>query len=227
MLLPQFDENPLWVKRARCCGGLTLWVDECSHRHYAQKQQRPLMFSHNQQQNYTVYASGFTPFEKSTIASFLRISAARPPGWRLVNDLTGAAVVLLSVTSREEIDAFIPRLAEWQKVLVVGSSSFGTRWPTVPRPIRLAEVLATLTDLTRDRPDWSAAPSSQAPLDSASPVDSSNPVSNVRQFVRGGGAANARNASSANSPAGLEEALAALRQRPAPADQQNWQRQTA
>ena len=185
------------------------------------------MFSHNQQQNYTVYASGFTPFEKSTIASFLRISAGRLPGWRLVDDLTGTAVVLLSAISKEDIDAFIPQWAESQKVLVVGSSSFGMGWPTVPRPIRLAEVLATLTDLTRDRPDWSAAPSSQAPLDSASPVAASNPVSKVRQFVKGGEAVNAPNASSADSVAGLEEALAALRQRPAPAGQQIWQRQTA
>lgn len=152
-------------------------TDKCSSGHHAQqKQQTLLMSSHSQQQNYTVYASGFTLFGKSTIGTFLRISANRSPGWRLVNDLSSAAVVLLSVTSREDIDAFIPQLAEWQKVLVVGSSSFGTRWPTVPRPIRLSEVVSTFTDLMRDRPEWSSAPCSPAPRDSTSAVATGNRV---------------------------------------------------
>jgi hypothetical protein len=160
------------------------------------------MFSNNKQENNTVHAAGFTPFEKSTLVSFLQISAGRPPGWHLVDDLSGAAVVLLSVTCLEEMDAFVPRLAAWQKVLVVGDSSFGTGWPTVPRPIRLAEIVATLTDVMRPYPEWSSAPSSQAPLDSA-------------------------NAGTADRSVGLDAALAALRRPRAPKGRHNPQRQTA
>ena len=38
-------------------------------------------------------------------------------------------------------------VASWQKVILVGSSDYGTGWPVLPRPIKLTSILGLLDDL--------------------------------------------------------------------------------
>lgn len=101
---------------------------------------------------------GFTSFEYSAFESFFRL-ARRQPGFRIVDDLNAAALILANADDQDvmrDLVAVAPR----QQVLLVGASGHGTAWPVQPRPIKLMSVLTAMEQLLSPTP---AATEPQAP----------------------------------------------------------------
>lgn len=88
---------------------------------------------------------GFTSFEYSAFESFFRL-ARRQPGFRIVDDLNAAALILANADDLDvmrDLMAAAPR----QQVLLIGASDHGTAWPVQPRPIKLMSVLTLMEQL--------------------------------------------------------------------------------
>jgi len=88
---------------------------------------------------------GFTSFEHSAFESFFRL-ARRQPGFRIVDDLNAAALILANADDLDvmrDLVAVAPR----QPVLLIGASGHGTAWPVQPRPIKLMSVLTAMEQL--------------------------------------------------------------------------------
>ena len=88
---------------------------------------------------------GFTSFEYSAFESFFRL-ARRQPGYRIVDDLQSAALILANADDLDvmrDLTAVAPR----QHVLLIGASGHGTAWPVQPRPIKLMSVLTAMEKL--------------------------------------------------------------------------------
>lgn len=96
---------------------------------------------------YNILPIGFSSFEKSTIETFFRLAGRRAPYWGLTTRSSEARVVLLNATSQQDIESFRPKLASWQKVILVGSQDYATGWPMLPRPIKLTSILSLLDEL--------------------------------------------------------------------------------
>lgn len=96
---------------------------------------------------YGVLAMGFSTFEKSTIESFFRIAAQRPPGWWLTDQVNDAEVVLLNASTEQDVAGCRSLILPRHKVIIVGSSDFGTGWIYLPRPIRLMVTLTKLGEM--------------------------------------------------------------------------------
>lgn len=108
---------------------------------------------------------GFTSFEHSAFESFFRL-ARRQPGFRIVDDLNAAALILANADDLDvmrDLTAMAPR----QPVLLIGSSSRGTAWPVQPRPIKLMSVLTAMEQVLSPA---AAAPEPQAQPRRRTPV---------------------------------------------------------
>ena len=107
---------------------------------------------------HTIALVGFTSFEYSAFESFFRL-ARRQPGWRIVDDLNSAALILANA---DELDVMrdLMAVAPRQQVLLIGASSHGTAWPLQPRPIKLMSVLTAMEQLLS--PAAAAAAGAQA-----------------------------------------------------------------
>ena len=108
---------------------------------------------------------GFTSFEYSAFESFFRL-ARRQPGYRIVDDLNTAALILANADDLDvmrDLMAVAPR----QHVLLIGASSHGTAWPVQPRPIKLMSVLTAMEQLLSPAP---VAAEPQAPARRRVPV---------------------------------------------------------
>jgi two-component system, cell cycle response regulator len=142
---------------------------------------------------YGVFALGFSEYERATMESFFRIAGQRPPGWWLADTAEKASVVLLNATSRKDIDANVPLMLARHKVIIIGSSDFGTGWLYLPRPIRLMVTLTKLGELVQ-RGDMgvqvatvaaAAAPAQlKAPAAAPSPVAVAVPPSQPIQWSK-------------------------------------------
>jgi CheY-like chemotaxis protein len=98
---------------------------------------------------YNILPIGFSSYEKSTIETFFRLAGRRAPHWALTSRSSEARVVLFNATSDQDIASFRSLVASWQKVIIVGSSDFGTGWPVLPRPIKLTAILSLLDDVAK------------------------------------------------------------------------------
>ncbi|MEQ1535760.1 MAG: response regulator [Burkholderiaceae bacterium] len=96
---------------------------------------------------YNILPIGFSSYEKSTIETFFRLAGRRAPHWALTTRSGEARVVLFNATSELDFANFRSLVASWQKVIIVGSSDFGTGWPVLPRPIKLTAILGLLDDV--------------------------------------------------------------------------------
>jgi CheY-like chemotaxis protein len=108
---------------------------------------------------------GFTSFEYSAFESFFRL-ARRQPGYRIVDDLNAAALIL---ANSDDLDVMrdLMAVAPRQQVLLIGASGHGTAWPLQPRPIKLMSVLTAMEQLLS--PAAAAAAGSPAPRSSRAP----------------------------------------------------------
>ncbi len=113
---------------------------------------------------------GFTSFEYSAFESFFRL-ARRQPGWRLVDDLNAAVLILANADDLDvvrDLQAAQPR----QKVLLIGGSDRGTGWPVQRRPIKLMSVMTAMEQLLSPAPAPAQAP---APRPAAKPAAQPGP----------------------------------------------------
>ncbi len=118
------------------------------------------MVSTNTMTPHAIALVGFTSFEHSAFESFFRL-ARRQPGFRLVDDLSAAALILANADDLDvmrDLTAMAPR----QPVLLIGSSSRGTAWPVQPRPIKLMSVLTAMEQVLSPAP-VAPAPEAEAP----------------------------------------------------------------
>ena len=114
---------------------------------------------------------GFTSFEHSAFESFFRL-ARRQPGFRIVDDL-GAAALILANADDLDVMRDLVAMAPRQPVLLIGASSRGTPWPVQQRPIKLMSVLTAMEQTLSPAP-VAAAP--QAPPRRAAPAPAPSPV---------------------------------------------------
>jgi CheY-like chemotaxis protein len=96
---------------------------------------------------YNILTVGFSSYEISTIETFFRLAGRRAPHWALTTRSSEARVVLCNGTTAQDIESLRLQVASWQKVIIVGSSDFGTGWSVLPRPIKLTSILNLLDDV--------------------------------------------------------------------------------
>jgi two-component system, cell cycle response regulator len=111
---------------------------------------------------YNILPIGFSSYEKSTIETFFRLAGRRAPHWSLTTRTNEARVVLFNATSQQDVESFRSLVASWQKVIIVGSSDFGTGWAVLPRPIKLTAILSLLDGSIQTEPAKEVAPEQTA-----------------------------------------------------------------
>jgi two-component system, cell cycle response regulator len=85
---------------------------------------------------------GFSSFEFSTFETFFRlVSARRPRPYRAVRTGDQARLVIVDGGSESLVMRLVGLLRPNQRVVIVGSTAYGTSWQCIPRPINLSQVL--------------------------------------------------------------------------------------
>jgi two-component system, cell cycle response regulator len=128
--------------------------------------------------SFKVYPLGFSAFEKSTIETFFRLAARRAPFWAVTARVEEASVLMLSAATRQDVDALSKRMLPGQQAVIVGSSDFGTGWPSVPRPLKLTALLASLSVYVQDGAQGAAQLAAVSAV-AANPTPSATPVSTL------------------------------------------------
>ena len=112
--------------------------------------------------SFKVHPLGFSAFEKSTIETFFRLAARRPPFWSVTPRVEDATVLLLNAATGQEYEALARRMSPTQKAVIVGATDLAAGWPMLPRPLKLTALLTSLSIFVPD--DASAAvPAALAP----------------------------------------------------------------
>ena len=130
---------------------------------------------------YGVMALGFSDHEKAVMESFFRIAGQRSPGWWLTDNAHEASAALVNATSRNDVDACIPKMTPGQPAIIIGTSDFGTGWLNLPRPIRLMVTLTKLSELVSQEsdtvpPQSDTVPAGLAPMAAPAPSAAARPV---------------------------------------------------
>lgn len=94
-----------------------------------------------------LFLLGFAPFEKSAFESFFRVAGRRKTSYEMVSEVVQANVLLVNGANPTAIIWASTSVTEPQKALFVGAIDPTGKWPSVPRPIRLAAVLELLEQL--------------------------------------------------------------------------------
>jgi two-component system, cell cycle response regulator len=85
---------------------------------------------------------GFSSFEFSTFETFFRlVSARRPRPYRAVRTGDQARLVIVDGGSESLVMRLVGLLRPNQRAIIVGSTTYGTSWQCIPRPINLSQVL--------------------------------------------------------------------------------------
>lgn len=109
---------------------------------------------------YTVALVGFAQNESSTIESFLRLAARRPPAYRVQDEVMDAQLLVVNADNLQALH--LVRHAELPgRVMLLGNHDGGTGWPLQRKPVKLVAMLAALDTLagvgkapaTRKRPE--------------------------------------------------------------------------
>ena len=95
--------------------------------------------------SFKVHPLGFSAFEKSTIETFFRLAARRPPFWSVTPRVEEATVLLLNAATGQEYQALARRMSPTQKAVIVGATDFAAGWPVLPRPLKLTALLTSLS----------------------------------------------------------------------------------
>ncbi len=69
--------------------------------------------------------------------------------------------MLFNATSQQDVNAFKSLVAAWQRVVIVGTSDFGTGWAVMHRPLKLTAILHVLNEVVKN-----AVPAVVAPVKS-------------------------------------------------------------
>lgn len=92
---------------------------------------------------YTVALVGFPPADVTTLSSFFRMAARRPPAYVVQDEPRSADLLLVNADHPRAIGA-VQRAALPAKVMLIGHSDGGSGWPCQPRPVRLVPLLAAM-----------------------------------------------------------------------------------
>ncbi len=118
--------------------------------------------------SYTVALVGFSQQEASTLESFLRLAARRPPGYVVQDEVMDAQILIVNADNPQALH--LVRHAELPgRVLLIGSADGGTGWPLQRKPVKLVAVLDELDRLVgikaplAPEPALAAGPSATAP----------------------------------------------------------------
>jgi two-component system, cell cycle response regulator len=98
---------------------------------------------------FNILPIGFSSHEKAMMETFFRLASSRAPHWVLTTSASEARVVLFNATSQQDVDAFKSLVASWQRVVIVGTSNFGTGWAVIQRPIKLTAILNVLNEAVK------------------------------------------------------------------------------
>lgn len=133
-------------------------------------------------------ALGFSDHEKAVMESFFRIAGQRSPGWWLTDNAHEASAALVNATSRNDVDACIPKMTPGQTAIIIGNSDFGTGWLNLPRPIRLMVTLTKLGELVNQEsdtltPQSATVPAGLAPIAASVPAPRSAPSVAARPAI--------------------------------------------
>ena len=115
----------------------------------------------NTMSGFNILPIGFSSHEKATIETFFRLASQRAPHWRMTSNSSEASVVLFNATSQQDVNAFKSLVAAWQRVVIVGTSDFGTGWAVMQRPLKLTAILHVLNEVVKN-----AVPAVVAPVKS-------------------------------------------------------------
>lgn len=93
--------------------------------------------------SYTVALVGFSQQEASTLESFLRLAARRPPGYGVQDEVMDAQILIVNADNPQALH--LVRYAELPgRVLLIGAADGGTGWPLQRKPVKLVAVLDEL-----------------------------------------------------------------------------------
>ncbi len=129
-----------------------------------------------------LHCIGFSTQESAALESFFKIAGQRPPGWWVTPDIRDAAIVLLNAHSSEAVEDCQGMMTSWQKLVIVGSSDFGSGWPFVPRPIKLMAILGKINQVLVERTVVATSDTVHASLESTADAVQSEPMRPDRQF---------------------------------------------
>lgn len=111
---------------------------------------------------YTVALVGFAQNESSTIESFLRLAARRPPAYRVQDEVMDAQLLVVNSDNLQALH--LVRHAELPgRVLLLGNSDGGTGWSLQRKPVKLVGMLAALDTLAGVSNATTARKRSEAP----------------------------------------------------------------
>ena len=101
--------------------------------------------------SYTVALVGFSQHEASTLESFLRSAARRPPAYLVQDEVLDAQILIVNADNPQAVH--LVRHAELPgRVMLIGSADGDTGWPMLSKPVKLVAVLAELDRLVGVRP---------------------------------------------------------------------------
>jgi len=132
---------------------------------------------------YTVALVGFPPAEVTTLSSFFRMAARRPPAYVVQDEPRTADLLLVNADHPRAIGA-VRRAALPAKVMLIGQADGGTGWPLQARPVRLVPLLGAMDAVMNPpaplqiEPQFEPEPETQPPREFAS-----TDVMSPREFV--------------------------------------------
>jgi CheY-like chemotaxis protein len=140
--------------------------------------------------SYTVALVGFSQQEASTLESFLRLAARRPPGYGVQDEVIDAQILIVNADNPQALH--LVRHAELPgRVLLIGSADGGTGWPLQRKPVKLVAVLDELdrlvgvkAPLAPEPPLAAGQPASAAQAPRAAAAPPMAPVASPRRRSR-------------------------------------------
>lgn len=127
---------------------------------------------------YTVALVGFPPAEVTTLSTFFRMAARRPPAYVVQDEPRTADLLLVNADHPRAIGA-VRRAALPAKVMLIGHADGGTGWPMQSRPVRLVPLLGAMDAvMAPPAPPPPPEPDTQPPREFAS-----TDVMSPREFV--------------------------------------------
>jgi CheY-like chemotaxis protein len=133
-------------------------------------------------QRYTVVIEGFSPFERSALASYFRLAASRSPAYQLVDELDLADFVIADTDQRAALDRVLAAGRERDTVFVGAQAPAGALcW--LQRPIEPTRIVRELDALVAQRR------SAYAPREPAPPTEvyKPDPTPSASRPPRGSG----------------------------------------
>lgn len=96
--------------------------------------------------SYSVALVGFSQQETSTLESFLRLAARRPPGYQVQDEVMDAQILIVNADNPQALH--LVRHAKLPgRVMLIGNTDGGTGWPLQRKPVKLVAVLVELDRL--------------------------------------------------------------------------------